>query len=272
MEKDISLQDSTFKELRDFIYEKTGIFIPESKRYFIENRLIRRIKERNLTGFEEYLYFVKYNTNGDEVTKLIDAVTTNETSFFREPHHFNTLCDFIVPELKQKGASKIKIWSAACSTGEEPYTITMVFMEKIPNIRLELYASDISQTALNFAERAVYNSYSTRNVPEPYLKKYFKSEKQDYILDQSVKKAVRFMNINLTDEKKMKTMRDMNVIFCRNVLIYFDDKAKKKAVSLLYDCLKPGGFLFIGSSESLHTVTRAFRPFVINNTVFYKRP
>ncbi|MGB9715093.1 MAG: CheR family methyltransferase [Thermodesulfovibrionales bacterium] len=272
MEKDISLQDSTFRELRDFIYEKSGIFISDSKRYIIENRLIRRIRERNLKGFEEYLYFLKFNTNGDEVTKLIDVVTTNETYFFREPHHFDALCDFIVPELKQKGACRIKVWSAACSTGEEPYTITMVFMEKRPDLRLELYASDISQSALNSAEKAVYNSYSTRNVPEPFLKKYFKQEKGYYILDQSVKNSVRFMNVNLTDEKKMKTMRDMDVIFCRNVLIYFDDRAKQKTVSLLYDSLKPGGFLFIGSSESLHTVTRAFKPFVINNTVIYKRP
>lgn len=272
MEKYISLQDSTFKELRDFIYEKSGIFIPDSKKYFVENRLIRRIQEKNLKGFEDYLYFVKYNTNGDEVTKLIDVMTTNETFFFREPHHFNALCDFIVPELEKKGVRKIKIWSAACSTGEEPYTIAMIFMEKKPVIKPELYASDISQSVLNSAEKAVYNAYSTRNVPEPFLKKYFKQENIYYILDQSVRNSVKFMHINLTDEKKMKTMRDIDVIFCRNVLIYFDDRAKHKAVSLLYDSLKPGGFLFIGSSESLHTVTRAFRPFVINNTVIYKRP
>jgi chemotaxis protein methyltransferase CheR len=269
---DISLQDSTFRELRDFIYEKSGIFISDSKKYFIENRLIRRIQERNLKGFEDYLNFVKYSTNGDEVTKLLDAVTTNETCFFREPHHFDVLCDYIVPEVtKQKGSGKVKIWSAACSTGEEPYTITMVFMEKRPDIKLELYASDISQSALNSAEKAVYNAYSTRNVPEPYLKKYFRQERENYILDPCVKKSVRFMNINLTDEKKMRTMRDIDVIFCRNVLIYFDDRAKQKSVSLLYDSLKPGGFLIIGSSESLHTVTRAFRPFVINNTVIYKK-
>ncbi|NWF52359.1 MAG: protein-glutamate O-methyltransferase CheR [Nitrospirae bacterium] len=269
----IPLQDSTFRELRDFIYEKSGIFISDSKKYFIESRLTKKVQERNLKGFEDYINLVKYrSSNGDEVTKLIDAVVTKETYFFREPHHYDALCDFVIPEItKQRGSGRIRIWSAACSTGEEPYTISIIFMAKRPDIKLELYATDISQSALNSAEKAVYNSYSTRNVPEPYLKKYFKQEEDNYVLDQSVKKSVRFMNINLTDEKKMKTMREIDVIFCRNVLIYFDDNAKKKAVSLLYDSLKPGGFLIIGSSESLHSVTRAFRPLTTKNTVLYRK-
>ncbi len=268
----IALQDSTFKQLRDFIYEKSGIFISDTKKYFLENRLIKTLQEMNLDSFEDYLYFIKYNANGNELSRLFDAITTNETFFFREPRQFDIFFDFVVPEvIRCKGINNMRVWSAASSTGEEPYTIAMMLMEKKPPIRMDIFASDISVEVLTSATNAVYSSYSVRNVPEPYLKKYFKVNGQAYELDHSVKNSVRFMNINLTDEKKMRSMRDIDVIFCRNVLIYFDDRSKQKVVSLLYDSLRPKGFLFIGLTESLHNVTRAFRPVLINKGVVYQK-
>ena len=268
----IALQDSTFKQLRDFIYEKSGIFISDTKKYFIENRLIKTLQEMNLNSFEDYLYFIKYNANGNELSRLFNAITTNETFFFREPRQFDIFFDSVVPEvIRCKGINNMRLWSAASSTGEEPYTIAMVLMEKKPAIRMDIFASDISVGALTSAANAVYSSYSVRNVPEPYLKKYFKVNGQAYELDHSVKNSVRFMNINLIDEKKMRSMRDIDVIFCRNVLIYFDDRSKQKVVSLLYDSLRPKGFLFIGLSESLHNVTRAFRPVFINKGIVYQK-
>lgn len=263
------IQDSTFKQLRDFIYERCGIFVPDTKKYLIENRLSRRLSENCLNSFEEYLNLVKYSQNGKELQKLLDSITTNETYFFREPQQLDVLIESIIPKIAEK-KKIIKIWSAACSTGEEPYTIAMLIKEKTP-FSSELIASDISFNVLNSAKRAIYNSYSIRNVPENYLKKYFKPNGQAYELQASIKDSVKFMNINLVDDRETKAIKNMDIIFCRNVLIYFDDKAKQKAVSSLYDSLTQDGFLFIGASESLHNVTRAFRPVIINRVVVYQK-
>lgn len=267
-----ALQDNTFKQLRDFIYEKSGIYIADSKKYLLENRLIKRIQEKKLGGYEDYLYLLLYGNSSDELTKLFDSVTTNETFFFRESQQLDVFIDHIVPAIiKKQGSKDISIWSAACSTGEEPYTLSMLLVEKGYTFKKEIVGSDISDGTLESAKKALYNSYSIRNIPTQYLKKYFKPNGQNYELSPAVKNTVKFMNINLVDERKMRLVTGRDVIFCRNVLIYFDDKAKKKAVSLLYDSLKPGGYLIIGLSESLHSVTRALKPVVINKVVVYQR-
>lgn len=266
------LPDTTFKQLRDFIYEKSGIFISDTKKYLVEKKLASRLLERNLNSFEEYLSVIKNGGSGDELNKLFDAITTNETYFFREQQQLGVCIDRVVPALmQQKNSRDIRIWSAACSTGEEPYTLVMMLMEKKCCGRIEVIASDISNEVLASAKKAVYGSYSMRNVPEQYLKKYFRSNGWTHELDEPVKNTVRFMNINLIDAVKMRAVTSMDVVFCRNVLIYFDDRTKQKAVSLLYDSLRPGGYLFIGSSESLHNVTRAFKPVVFEKVVAYQR-
>lgn len=269
---DIQLNEPTFRLLRDFIYEKSGIFIPDSKKYLVETRLSRRLQEQNFRGYEDYLQYVK-SGNNTELPKLFDAVTTNETYFFREPQHFDVLFDALLPRImNKKGKKEIRIWSAACSTGEEPYTVSMMLRERAADIRPAIFATDISEAALVSARAGVYNSYSIRNVPEPYLKKYFRSgEKSLYELDSSVRVPVAFSNLNLVDDKKMKAMRGIDVVFCRNVLIYFDEKAKQKAVSTLYDSIETDGYLFVGMSESLHSVTRALRPMIFNKVVVYQK-
>jgi chemotaxis protein methyltransferase CheR len=166
----------------------------------------------------------------------------------------------------------LKLWSSACSSGEEPYTISIMLTEKrIAAERFEIHASDISEGVLASAKKALYNSYSTRNIPDSYLKKYFTCHGQSHSLNTSIKKTVNFNKINLMGDSKIKTLRGMDIIFCRNVLIYFDAKAKQRVVSNLYDCLNPGGYLFVGSSESLHNVTRAFRPSVTNKVIMYQK-
>jgi len=271
--KEERLDESVFRKLRDFIYERTGIYISDSKKYLLENRLQRRIHEKGFKGYEDYFYFLRYNADGDEIKSLFDAVTTNETYFFREPQHFDILFDHIFPELSSNGRYRFRVWSAGCSTGEEPYTISMLFREryKVGGVTMEIIGTDLSETVLEAAKRGVYSSYSVRNVPESFMKKYFRQSGHSFILDDSIKRSVRFQRVNLVDEFAMKRFRNYDVIFCRNVLIYFDDKAKKKVVSHLFDALKPGGYLFIGASESLHNITRAFKPLVINRTVVYKR-
>ena len=270
----ISLADTTFTHLRDYIYERSGIYISDTKKYLIETRVARILQENKFNNFEDYFQFIKYGSNGKDISRLLDAVTTNETYFFREMEQFNVLTFGIVPKLleQKKDLKNVKIWSAACSTGEEPYTISMMLMEKLKRPEyFEIYASDISERALSSAKEAVYSSYSVRNTPDPYLIKYFSTSEQSYALDFSVKKNVRFMNVNLMDENKTRAFRGMDVIFCRNVLIYFDNKAKQKAVANLYNSLNPGGYLFVGTSESLHNVTRAFRPNIMNKVVAYQK-
>ncbi|NOZ24758.1 MAG: protein-glutamate O-methyltransferase CheR [Nitrospirae bacterium] len=267
------LKEETFRQLRDFVHEKSGIYIPDTKKYLLENRLVRRLEEKKLKSYEDYLYVIKYSGNGDEITKLFDAVTTNETYFFREPRQFDVFVGHVVPSILSAGSRGIRVWSAACSTGEEPYTIAILFNEhqEMKLIRKEIIGSDISNGVLDAARKSIYSSYAVRNVPEKYLKKYFRNTGNVYSLDPRIKAMVKFLNINLVDEKQVKMLRNLDVVFCRNVLIYFDDKNKRKAVSLIYDSLKPKGYLFIGMSESLHTVTRAFRPISINKTVVYQK-
>ncbi|MCL0074797.1 protein-glutamate O-methyltransferase CheR [Thermodesulfovibrionales bacterium] len=273
----LEMADGTFRQLRDFIYEKSGIFIPDNKKYLLESRLGRRVQERHLRGYEDYLYILKYGMNRDELSMLFDMVTTNETFFFRESQQFEVFAGEVLKRIMGENSSlrrrDIKIWSAACSTGEEPYTIAMMLLERPEaNIfRKEIYASDISESTLNSAKRGVYSSYSTRNVPDAYLKKYFQNNNQQYLLSPDIKSMVRFMKVNLVEDSEVRAMRGIDIIFCRNVLIYFDNRAKQKAISLLYDSLRPNGYLFVGTSESLHSVTRAFKPVAINKIIVYQK-
>ncbi|KJR43151.1 chemotaxis protein methyltransferase CheR [Candidatus Magnetoovum chiemensis] len=269
------LNNETFKSLRDFIYAKSGIFIPDNKKYFIENRLIKRLEEKKIATFEDYLYVLRYDRNDTELTALFDKITTNETFFFREIKQLDILVDKLAPEIYEKRINRtIKIWSAACSTGEEPYSIAMMLKEntKTNPVKFDVYASDISDAVLAKAKNAVYGQYSMRNVPDNYKRKYFNTlNKNEYILKQEIKSHVRLMNINLLNDRRLKFLTDMDVIFCRNVLIYFDNQAKKKVVTNLYNALKPEGYLIIGMAESLHDITKAFRPHIINHTVVYKK-
>jgi chemotaxis protein methyltransferase CheR len=270
----IPLTDTTFKNIRDYIYEKSGIYISDTKKYLIENRLSRILQEKSINSFEEYFKLISFNSNGHELSRLFDAVTTNETYFFRESHQLTTLVEEVLPWIRnsKNGSNQLKVWSAACSTGEEPYTISMMLMEKsLSPGSFEIHASDISEGVLASAKRAVYNSYSVRNIPDRYMKKYFAPAGKDFNLNAKVKATVNFRKLNLIEDRNDKSIKGIDVVFCRNVLIYFDTRAKQKVVSNLYDSLNPGGYLIIGSSESLHNITRAFRPCVINKVILYQK-
>jgi len=266
----------TFIKLRDFIYEKCGIYFPENKGYLLEARLIRRLRERNLSSYEEYFYFLRYDPKREEELKeLFNSITTNETSFFRDAIQLETFRKRIIPAIvKENTMEMIKIWSAGCSTGEEPYTIAIIMMEEsfqLKGKRVSILASDISEQVLHSAKRATYGEYTLRNLPERYLKRYFIKTEKGYAVRPEIKQLVRFVNINLIDSGQMREIRGMDVIFCRNVLIYFGDKAKKKVVGYLYDSLREGGYLILGASESLFNISRAFRPLVMDRCIVYQK-
>ena len=172
-------------------------------------------------------------------------------------------------------ATPIRIWSAACSTGEEAYTLAIIMEELMQttkqNIPYMIYATDISQKVLESAKRAVFSQYSIRNTDESLKKKYFTEENNMFKLKENVKKNVKIDFMNLMDENAYRTYKQMDIIFCRNVLIYFDEKMKKKVIENLYECLKPKGFLTIGHAESLHNISRAFKPLVFPGTIAYQK-
>ncbi len=267
-----------FRQLRDFIYEKSGMFFQEGKTYLLEDRLSTRLEARNISSYEEYIYFLRYDPRKDEeIKELFNSVTTNETSFFRDLNQLEAFRQGILPCIEKKkanGNKSVKIWSAACSTGEEPYTIAIMLSAEGFVLRgwdIDILASDISDQVLASARRAQYSDYAVRNTPEEYIKRYFSSENGSYVIVPEIKRMVRFLNLNLMDTVQMKSMRGVDVIFCRNVLIYFDDDAKKKVIGHLYDSLTDGGYLIVGFSESLFNITRAFKPVGMNKCVIYQK-
>ena len=292
----------TFASFRDLIYEKSGIYFPENKKYVLDSRLASCLSEQNCATFEEYLALVK--TDGwrhTELPSLFNAITTNETFFFRDLPQLQAFNEFVLPSvLKEKQSTKrIKIWSAACSTGEEPYTLGILLLERFrewarPSERssaetsllrnapgaggqdlngwkVEVAASDLSEATLASAREGCYDSYAMRRVPPTLAERYFTAKDGRHLVRPKLRRLVSFANINLFDTARVKLMSGMDIIFCRNCLIYFDDKAKKRVLDSLYDCLNPNGYLVIGFSESLRNLTRAFRPISLNKTVVYQK-
>jgi chemotaxis protein methyltransferase CheR len=266
----------TFTSLRNLIYEQTGIFFQENKRYVLEGRLQCRLKERNCTSFDEYYTLLKFDAWRDkEMTALLNLITTNETYFYRDLQQLQAFLNTVLPDVMKvnQGSNTIRLWSAACSTGDEPYTLAIMMMEHpaLAKWNFEILASDISEGVLETARKGIYGQYAVRNVPPILLQKYFIKEQGQYELSPLVRRKVRFANVNLYDAPRLKLIRGMDIILCRNCLIYFDDKAKQKIVANLYDCLRPNGFLVIGFSESLHNITRAFKPVHADRAVVYQK-
>lgn len=276
---DIKLSPEAFKQLRDLIYEKSGMFFPDNKAYLIESRIGQRVREKGCRTFEEYISALRFEADEKEFTALFNHITINETSFFRDIEQLdvvvNGLVREVIDEKTKKGTKKLKIWSAASSSGEEPYTLAIYLLEKHASLAgwdIEILGSDISEAVLSAGRRGVYGNYAVKNTPESYLKKYFTSNGDGtHSVRPEVKQRVRFANVNLYDTQRLKLMREMDIILCRNVLIYFDENSKRKVVSGLYDSLNPGGYLVIGRSESLHNLTRAFRLENKDRMVFYKK-
>ncbi len=277
---DLTLSDVTFRDLRDFVYQKTGIFFQDKKKYLLEGRLGKRVQMLNLDGFESYLHFLKYGQEREgEMQFLHDAVTINETFFFRNPPQLNALETSLIPRIvdtrKNGWAPRIRIWSAACSSGEEPYSLAILFLEKLkpayPGLSMEIIGTDISPSALTKARRGIYSEYSVRNTPEEYLEKYFVREDDKYQLVDEVKKVVMFHHLNLFNRNEVQTMKTFDFILCCNVLIYFDLKSKIQVIGDLYNSLAHGGHLFVGYAEVLHGISSAFKVVNFPKTIAYRK-
>ena len=274
------MSDETFILLRDFIYEHSGIYFADTKKEQLEARLVMRLKANNLPEFNKYYYMLRYDPKaGNELKALFDSVTTNETSFYRSPPQIQAFQEKVLPEIitrrEKRGEHVLRLWSAGCSTGEEPYTMGIVIKEvlsnKLPDWDIKILASDISEKALKSAKAAAYGEYSLRAVPPEIKRKYFNANGGLYKINDDISSLVELQYLNLNDMKRVQLMKGFDIIFCRNVLIYFDDEARKRFVSQLYDNLNHGGYLFIGHSESLHNISRAFKLVHFPGALGYKK-
>ncbi len=252
------LNDSDFTRFRDLIYGESGIHFSETNRSILESRLRERLR---LTGHQSVGdYFTHLKRDGEELKEFLDSVTTNLTRFFRNTAHFETFENFVIPDLitrkKTSSDRQIRVWSAGCSTGEEPYTIAMVLMEILPpGYSVKVIASDISLKSLMTAKAGYYPTQRVTGVPERYLRKYFLEKDTGYQIHPDVMKNVTFDYHNL---KHSNGVTSLDIVFCRNVLIYFDDAAQKVTVDHFWNAMSPYSYLFIGHSESLFGMNTQF--------------
>ncbi len=278
--KELKITDSEFASLRDYIYEQCGIYIADNRKYLLENRLANRLKKLNLKDFGEYYYYLQYDSRRvQEQSRLFEVITTNETSFYRNPPQLKVFQENILPaiieEQRQKGEKSLRIWSAGCSTGEEPYTLAMIASEvlraEIRSWDIRITANDLSPRVLESAQKGVYSEYSLRTTPKEIVERYFQQEGANFTVRSELKKLVTFGQLNLKDRQQLKTVERSEIVFCRNVIIYFDDEMKKQVINAYYDNLRPGGYLIIGHSESLHNISRAFKPIHYPGAIIYKK-
>jgi Methylase of chemotaxis methyl-accepting proteins len=207
------------------------------------------------------------------------VITTNETSFYRNPPQLQVFQEHILTEvldtLRKSGQKKLRIWSAGCSTGEEPYTLAMIIADvlkgELPTWDVRITANDLSERVLDSARRGVYNEYTLRTTPKEILGRHFVKQDTFYNVRPELKKLILFHQINLSDAAQVKRVERSQIVFCRNVIIYFDDEMKKKVIGAFYDNLLPGGYLIIGHSESLHNISRAFKPIHYPGAIIYKK-
>ncbi|AAS96549.1 MAG TPA: protein-glutamate O-methyltransferase CheR [Desulfovibrio sp.] len=277
---ELKISDEEFVQLRDFIYQQCGIYIAENRKYLVENRLSNRLKDLNLKSFGEYYQYLRYDANKrTELNKLFEVVTTNETSFYRNPPQLQVFQEkvlgAVIAELRAKGQKRLRIWSAGCSTGEEPYTLGIILHEvlrsEIASWDIRITANDLSEAVLASARKGMYSDYALRTTPPDIISRYFIKEGTQYRIDPKVQQLVQFGQINLSDRTQLKRVERSQIVFCRNVIIYFDDEMKKQVIGSFYDNLLPGGYLLIGHSESLHNISRAFKPEHHTGAIIYRK-
>ncbi|MEA1867513.1 MAG: protein-glutamate O-methyltransferase [Thermodesulfobacteriota bacterium] len=257
------LTNKDFKNISRLVYELCGINLHEGKKALVSARLGKNLRKGGFKSFDEYLRFVRTKEGSDELILMINSLSTNLTSFFREAKHFLKLEEILPELLGTQRRPKLRVWSAGCSTGEEPYSLAIMLSEAISghSVDLKILATDISTGTLQTAVAGVYSEDRLKDVPRPLLRKYFQLGQErwegHYRVKKSLKDIIEFKRFNLMDKPVFNNTFD--VIFCRNVMIYFDKKTQNGLVNRFCDYLKQGGYLFIGHSESLTGLAHRFK-------------
>jgi chemotaxis protein methyltransferase CheR len=264
MIKTPDLTDDNFTKFKDLIYNKCGICLHEGKKELVRARLNKRLRQTGIKTFSDYYKYLTQEDNGNELVVMLDAISTNKTSFFREIKHFDFLKEHVFPKYAAgEYGNRLRFWSAACSSGEEPYTLAVSLLEYLGNksFDIKILATDISTKVLGEAQRGVYPEDRIEDIPGPLIRNYFQQghgrQKGFYRVKPNLRNIISFKRFNLMDKFPFNTV--FQFIFCRNVMIYFDKKTQERLVNKFYHCIIPGGYLMIGHSESLTGVNHPFK-------------
>ncbi len=257
-----------FDILREIIYQNTGIIFDDKKKYFIENRVKEHMEELGLSSLKEYIYRLK--TDRKTIKEFISKITVNETYFYREYYHLRALAKLVQSE---NHPLPVKVLSIPCSTGEEPYSIAIVLNEVLEDTnKFEIVGVDIDIHAIKKAREGLYGKRSVSKLPSQYLEKYFNQvEEEKWMIKDFIKRRVKFYEGNILDRFFVKGLGKFHYVFCKNLLIYFDEKARTQAINNLYDVLMDGGFLFLGHAESISRSSSLFEPVKVEDTIVYKK-
>lgn len=258
VEREAVLTDRDLGQIVRLVYDRSGITLHDGKRALVTARLQKRLRVHGFGTFADYLRHVEDDASGGELVELLDAIATNHTCFFREEQHFALLASRVVPEWRARQASgPLRIWSAACATGEEPYTIAMTLRNLAPAPEFSVMASDLSTKALRAATAATYKRQGVEALPRDTLRAHFErglgAQEGLVRVAAAVRKHVTFRHLNLLEIRDLRERYD--VVFCRNVMIYFDQQVQQRVVSMLERHVAPGGYLFISHAESLTGIT-----------------
>ncbi len=275
IENIVSLSDGEFRLIADLVYKRFGINLTEKKKALVKGRLHTLLKTKGFTSFRDYFEYVTNDKSGKALLSLIDRISTNHSYFFRESDHFDTLINVMIPQFLNKSTSQekqeLRIWSAGCATGEETYTLAMVlynyFLQLDYRVDIGILGTDISVSALNNAITGVYKKNQLKNIPLMFRKFFKKKTEEEFIVDERIKKLILFKRLNLIQEN-YPFKGKFHVIFCRNVMIYFDRKTKIELINRFYRYLHKGGYLVIGHSESLGREAGGFQ--YIQPTIYRK--
>jgi chemotaxis protein methyltransferase CheR len=272
------ISDADFQKFAEFFHRKTGIHFEPAKRYFVDKRLVERIEATGAENFRAWFVALRFETDGAEMQRLVNLMTVNETYFFREAYQFDCLVNHMLDEVaaRKRPGSRIRIWSIPSSTGEEPYSIAIYLLERWARIEqydVEILSSDIDTTVLQAAQRGIHSARSVGQLPKPYLKKYFTPHGDgEWRISRDLVDAVEFSHVNLSDAADTRRFRDIDVIFCRNLLIYFDDLSRRVAAEAMFDALAPGGFMCLGHSESMSRMSSLYTMRRFPDALVYQRP
>jgi chemotaxis protein methyltransferase CheR len=265
------------ERLCEFLYRRTGMSFNEGKRYYIDRRLAERMATTGSTSFQSYFAILRSDAD-DEIEHLVNAFTVNETYFYREDHQLRCMTANLLDEVirGKRTGEPLRIWSIPCSTGEEPYSIAMWLMEnwkQVDQYDIEIVGSDIDTRALDTAANGVYGDRSLMRLSRDLIERYFAPAPPDgYRIDVGLRNSIKFTRANLIDGKDMAHYRDFDIVFCRNVLIYFDDSSRRIAAENLYDCLRPGGYICLGHSETMSRISPLFKVCRFSDAIVYQRP
>jgi chemotaxis protein methyltransferase CheR len=273
----VRLRPEEFHLLRDHINRHAGIYFGDESLPILERRLRERVHALGVKSFGEYYHFLQFSRQGpNEMDEVLDLITTNETYFFREDYQLRAFRDEVLPVLATAGADRrrLSVWSAGCSTGEEVYSLAILIVESglFHGWDVRVFGSDITRRCVATARRGVYGLSSFRAVSPEFKRAYFHEQKDGFHIADRYRTLCHFGHLNLMDSERIRIVGRADVVFCRNVLIYFDSRSRRRAIDMFYERLVPGGYLFLGHSESLLNVSTAFELVHLREDLAYRKP